>query len=100
MNKSELPVQIKGSQTKSIEKQNLKNTSINTKPKPSLNIKNNDRSTIKTKESKSRHKDTVAKKNYKSGRNDKRMASSANRYTAEATATRRGMSIIFNYINF
>lgn len=90
MNKSELPVQIKGSQAKSIEKQNLKNTSMNIKPKPSLNIKNHDRSTVKTKESKSRHKDTATKKSSKSGRNDKRMANSANRYTAEATATRRG----------
>lgn len=95
-NRQESQGQERISQPKSIEKHSLKNTSMNVKTKPGLNIKQNDRSKLKHKETKQRYKETVNKKGSKGSKNDRKGTASASRHTTDAFASRRGKN---KYVN-
>jgi len=70
-NKSELNANNKSIQ-KSVEKHNVKNTNTALKNKPSLNIKNTDKSHVRSRDSKNRSKDTSTRRSGRTGRSEKR----------------------------
>ena len=70
-NKSELPINNKSIQ-KSVEKHSVKNTSTTLKQKPNLNIKNQDKSHVRSRDSKNRSKDASTRRSGRTGKSEKR----------------------------